>query len=64
MTSQQVLYIVKKSFLLLITEMGGVCDIEKDDHRPVYCCIKDNQYEGLYWANIPELFNKTSKKIT
>lgn len=58
------LYIIKKSFLILITEMGGVCDMEKDNHRPVYCCIKDSKYEGLYWA-IPtsDLSHRTEAQI-
>lgn len=44
------LYIIKKEFLALIHSLGGKCDIANGDKRPMYCCIKDNRVEGLYWV--------------
>lgn len=44
------LYIIKHDFLELISSIGGDCDIQNGDRRPVYCCIKDRNIEGLYWA--------------
>ena len=45
------LYIIKRDFLELIHNMiGGDCDYSNGDKRPIYCCIKDNKIEGLYWA--------------
>lgn len=44
------LYIIKKEFLKLVHKIGGDCDYYNGNKRPVYCCIRDNKYEGLYWA--------------
>ena len=44
------LYILKSDFFNLVVSLGGDCDIEGGGRRPVYCCIKDNEVDGLYWA--------------
>lgn len=44
------LYVVKREFLDIITSLGGDCDINSGDKRPVFCCVKDKKIEGLYWA--------------
>lgn len=44
------LYIVKRDILNIITSLGGDCDINSGDKRPVFCCIKDAKIDGLYWA--------------
>nr|DAJ60352.1 MAG TPA: hypothetical protein [Caudoviricetes sp.]DAZ74995.1 MAG TPA: hypothetical protein [Caudoviricetes sp.] len=44
------LYVVKRDILNVITSLGGDCDINSGDKRPVFCCVKDNKIEGLYWA--------------
>ncbi len=44
------LYVVKKDILNIITSLGGDCDINSGDKRPVFCCVKDSKIEGLYWA--------------
>ncbi len=44
------LYVVKRDILNIITSLGGDCDIYSGDKRPVFCCVKDNKIEGLYWA--------------
>ena len=44
------LYIIKKDFLELVHSLGGDCDFQNGNKRPIYCCIKDNKIDGLYWA--------------
>ncbi len=44
------LYVIKRKFLELVHNIGGDCDYYNGNRRPVYCCIKDNMIEGLYWA--------------
>lgn len=44
------LYIIKREYLKLVHNIGGDCDYSNGDKRPVYCCIKDNRIDGLYWA--------------
>ena len=44
------LYVVKRELLEVIKSLGGDCDINNGDKRPVFCCLKDNKIEGLYWA--------------
>lgn len=44
------LYVVKRDILKVITALGGDCDINSGDKRPVFCCVKDNKVQGLYWA--------------
>lgn len=44
------LYIIKKDFLDLVHILGGDCDYQNGNKRPVYCCIKDKRIDGLYWA--------------
>ncbi len=44
------LYIIKKEYLELVKSLGGDCDYNNGDKRPIYCCIKDNKIEYLYWA--------------
>ena len=58
------LYIIKKEFLTLVNELGGDCDNAHGYKRPVYCCIKDNLIDGLFWA-IPtsDLDHRNSEQI-
>lgn len=44
------LYVVKREFLEIISNLGGDCDIKNGNKRPVFCCLKDSKIEGLYWA--------------
>lgn len=44
------LYVVKREILEIISSLGGDCDINHGDKRPVFCCLKDNKVDGLYWA--------------
>lgn len=45
------LYVIKKDFLELVhNTIGGDCDYLNGNKRPIYCCIKDNKINGLYWA--------------
>ena len=44
------LYVVKKDLLEIINSLGGDCDINNGNKRPVFCYLKDNKIEGLYWA--------------
>ena len=44
------LYVIKKEFFDLIRAEGGQWDDEDCSKRPTYCCIKDRNIEGLYWA--------------
>ena len=44
------LYIIKDEFLEVIRRLGGDCDYKNGNKRPIYCCIKDNKIENLYWA--------------
>lgn len=44
------LYVVKRELLEIISNLGGDCDINSGDKRPVFCCLKDNKIDGLYWA--------------
>ena len=44
------LYVIKRDFLEIIRSLGGDCDVNNGDKRPVFCCMKDNRIEGLYWA--------------
>lgn len=44
------LYVVKREILDIITSLGGDCDVKHGDKRPVFCCLKDNKIDGLYWA--------------
>ena len=44
------LYILKSDFFNLVKSLGGDCDDDAGGKRPIYCCLKDNQIDGLYWA--------------
>ena len=58
------LYILKSDFFVIMDELK--CDFDRNNglKRPVYCCIKDNKIEGLYWA-IPtsDLTHRTEEQI-
>ena len=43
-------YVLKNDFFIIVKELGGERDSLAGDRRPVYCCIKDDIVEGLYWA--------------
>ena len=45
------LYVVKRDILNIIISLGGDCDINSGDKRPVFCCVKDkksNDYTGRF----------------
>ena len=44
------LYVIKRELLDIINNLGGDCDIDHGYKRPVFCCLKDNKIDGLYWA--------------
>lgn len=44
------LYIIKDDFLKIIRNLGGDCDYQSGNKRPVYCCTKDKKIDNLYWA--------------
>lgn len=44
------LYVIKQDFLKIIDSLGGDCDINNGNKRPVFCCLKDTKINGLYWA--------------
>ena len=44
------LYILKSEFFTLVKSLGGDCDEYTGGSRPIYCCLKDNKIDGLYWA--------------
>ena len=44
------LYVVRRELLEIINSLGGDCDISNGNKRPVFCCLKDNKIDGLYWA--------------
>ena len=44
------LYVIKREFLEIINYLGGDCDMNCGDKRPVFCCLKDRKVEGLYRA--------------
>ena len=44
------LYVIKRELLEIINSLGGDCDIANGNKRPVFCCLKDNKVDGLYWA--------------
>lgn len=44
------LYVIKRELLEIINNLGGDCDIVNGNKRPVFCCLKDNKVDGLYWA--------------
>lgn len=58
------LYVVKRDILNIISSLGGDCDIASGDKRPVFCCMKDNKINGLYWA-IPtsDLSHRSKEQI-
>lgn len=36
------LYVIKREFLEIINYLGGDCDMNCGDKRPVFCCLKDS----------------------
>lgn len=57
-------YLIKNEFVDLINNtIGGSYNDSKQ--RPIYCCIKDNKLDGIYWA-IPtsDLSHRSSKQIS
>ncbi len=55
-------YILKDEYINLINTLGGKYADSKS--RPIYCCIKDNRIDGLFWL-IPtsDLSHRTSEQI-
>ena len=62
------LYILKSEFFNLVQSLGGDCDKDGGGKRPVYCCLKDNRIDGLYWAipttNISHRSQKQNEKYS
>lgn len=55
-------YLIKDEYVNLINSLGGKYSDSKE--RPIYCCLKDNKIEGLYWL-IPtsDLSHRTKAQI-
>lgn len=43
-------YIVKQDFFVMFEKMGCKFKNNKLESRPTFCCMKDKDMEGLYWA--------------
>lgn len=41
-------YLLKNDYATMVNSLGGKYLDTKE--RPIYCCIPDNQIDGLYWA--------------
>lgn len=41
-------YLLKDEYVTTVNNLGGKYLDTKE--RPIYCCIRDNQIDGLYWA--------------
>ena len=60
-------YKIKQEYYELIGKLGGIYKDNKT--RPIFCCIEDNKYSGLFWAiptsdyshRTPEQKNKYEK---
>ena len=56
------LYILKSEFFTLVKSLGGDCDADAGGKRPIYCCLKDNLIDGLYWAIPTSIVSHRSEK--
>ena len=58
------LYILKQDFFNLVQSLGGDCDISTGTKRPIYCCLKDDKIDGLFWA-IPttDIAHRNQKQV-
>lgn len=43
-------YIVKQDFFVIFEKMGCKFKNNKFESRPTFCCMKDKEIDGLYWA--------------
>lgn len=55
------LYIVNDNYFDKFKKLGCNFKDSKGENRPVFCCLKDLKFDGLYWA-IP-LSEITEEKI-
>lgn len=55
-------YVLDKSYGELVKSLGG--EFEDQKSRPIFCCIKDKNQDGLYWL-IPtsDLSHRTPEQI-
>ena len=55
-------YLIDNSYIKLINNLGGKYGDSKQ--RPIYCCIKDKNINGLFWA-IPtsDISHRTQNQI-
>lgn len=55
-------YLIKDEYIKLVNKLGGKYNDAKE--RPIYCCIKDDKVDGLYWL-IPtsDLSHRTPEQI-
>lgn len=62
--TEHCLFVLKPSFLDLLKKLNCAFDFEKGSKRPVFCCLKDEKIENLYWA-IPtsDLAHRTEEQI-
>ena len=62
--TEHCLFVVKQSFLDLLKNLGCEYDFDKGAKRPVFCCMKDINIDGLYWA-IPtsDFAHRTNEQI-
>lgn len=44
------LYIISDNYFEKSKSLGCNFKDSKDENRPVFCCLNDMKYEGLYWA--------------
>lgn len=44
------IYIIKQDFFVMFEKKGCKFKNNKIEARPTFCCMKDNNIEGLYWA--------------
>lgn len=43
-------YIIKRDFFVMFEKMGCKFKNNKFESRPTFCCMKDKEIDGLYWA--------------
>lgn len=43
-------YIIKQDFFVMFEKMGCKFKNNKFESRPTFCCMKDKEIDGLYWA--------------
>jgi len=44
------LYVINDFYFEKFKQLGCIFKDSKEENRPVFCCLKDFKYNGLYWA--------------